>query len=145
MTIKAALKPVHARKEAKAIQAFGRTGSSVPCGRLDGKSKAKPKNVFAICHIGKKPMTSQYVMRTLGCAFVGGLIVLGLISLVDKIVAPETFVGRVVSTILMAVGLLIVWLTWELVVAEFEEAARRATDRAVKNVQRYYKMGNFER
>jgi hypothetical protein len=45
---------------------------------------------------------------------VGGLVVLGLISLVDKIVAPETFIGRIVSTVLMAVGLLIASQTWGL-------------------------------
>jgi hypothetical protein len=89
-------------------------------------------------------MISQDGMRKLGCAFVAGLIVLGLISLIDKIVAPEAFVGRVASTVLMAIGLLIVWLTWRLVVAEFEEAARRNTDRAVRNVRRYYKVWDFE-
>ena len=89
-------------------------------------------------------MNNQDVIRTLGRAFVGGLIVLGLISLVDKIVAPETFAGRVVATVLLTAGLLIVWLIWGLVAAEFEEAARRGTDRAVRNVRRRNKMRGFE-
>jgi hypothetical protein len=86
----------------------------------------------------------RYRMLTLGISFVGGIIVIGLISLVDKIVAPETFVGRVVSLILLAVGLLTVWLTWRLVAAEFQDAALRDIDRAVENVQRFYKVGDFE-
>ena len=75
---------------------------------------------------------SRELMRNVGCAFVGGLIVVGLISIADRIVTPETLAGRMLVGLIVGIGLWIVWLTLGLVVADLQDDVQRHIERTIR-------------
>src|SRR5262249_2561165 len=85
-------------------------------------------------------MKTRDFMRNVGCTFVGGLIVVGLISVADHIVTPETLAGRMLVGLIVGIGLWIVWLTLGLVVADLQDDVQRQIERTIRE-RGDYRMG----